>query len=61
LILLKVTQEYAGVVCYQGLIIAKVNSGENYQRLGIVNFGGEALGHKPEEKPEGEFPTVVLI
>lgn len=61
LILLKGTWELAGNICYHALIIAKLNSGEGFQRLGTVSFTEEALGHKPEERPEGGFPTVVLI
>jgi hypothetical protein len=61
LILLKGTWRLSGLICYHALIIAKLNTGEGFQRLGTVSFTEEALGHKPEEGPEGEFPTVVLI
>ncbi|CAJ0552222.1 Ff.00g062010.m01.CDS01 [Fusarium sp. VM40] len=61
LILAKATMKDGGKDYYGGLIVAKVNSGENYQRLGTISFKNEALGKKPEERPEGEFRTIVLI
>lgn len=61
LILLKGTWKLSGHICYHALVIAKLNSDEGFQRLGTVSFTEEALGQKPEERPEGEFSTVVLI
>ncbi|KAJ4247465.1 hypothetical protein NW762_013140 [Fusarium torreyae] len=60
LILLK-TEEGKENYNYQALIIAQVEGGSDYRRLGFIHLTEETLGRRPEDEAKDELPIVTLV